>query len=260
MTRVILRQSVREAYLAADRAVRETAREVEILLAGWRDWSVSGVRRVLLLVNAKLRTAWIQRLPWALRQHLERVRLRTLGLVTDDVLRALIAGALPPLRQADMVRLNRQYRWVVATVEDIVQNVTNEPEVTGQVVAGAVARFLDPRFAQVRYRTGGSVQRRYRSSGAYAGTYARQLFREDTSRVYGETMGAIAAGDPDVIGERCRISSSHVGPDECDEKANADLFGLGRGVYPPGQFPEFPSHRGCLCSRELVRMKGRMAA
>lgn len=261
MTRAVLRESVREAYLAVDRVVRKVSDEIEALLAGWRDWSPSGQLRALSQVNAKLRLAWIRWLPQVLRGHLERVRLRTLGLVDDDGPRTLIAGLLPDVPQADMTRLNRQYRWVVATVEDIVRSITSVGQADGKAVSGAVARFLHPRFAQVRHVRTGGVVRRFASSGAYAGTYARSLFREETSRAYGATMGAIAAGDPAVIGERWRTSPSHGDvQDECDEKANADEFGLGRGVYRVGALPLYPSHRGCLCSIELVRENARVAA
>lgn len=262
MTRAILRQTVREAYLTADRVVRMAAEEIAGLIARWQDWGPVGVTRLMLQIRVRIRSIWLAWMSHALRAHLNQVQNRTLDLVADVPLRARIARTTPAPRPAVMWRLDRQVGWVVATVERIVRAVTSVPNVESVaiagVVAGSVARFLHPRFAQVRYRQSGSVQRRYVSSGAYAGTYARQLFREETSRAYGETMQAIAAGDPGVIGERWRLATAHApGTDECDRKANADMFGMGKGVYSPGQFPEYPSHRGCLCSRELVRSSAR---
>lgn len=260
VTRAILRQSVREAYLAADRVVRMAADEIAGLIARWQDWRPVGIARLMLQVRARIRPIWLGWMPYALWSHLDNVQSRTLGLVADDVLRTQIVRTAPIARSAVMSRLDRQVGWVVASVERIVRSVTSAGDVEGETVAGAVARFLHPRFAQVRYRQAGHVQRRFRSSGAYAGTYARTLFRQASLETYGETMGAIAKGDPTVIGERWVLSSSHAGIDDCDRKANADVFGMGKGVYRVGQFPAYPSHVGCLCSIELVREKTRVTS
>jgi len=254
MTRAILRQSVREAYLTADRVIQMAADEIDGLITRWRDWDALGIARLMLQVRSRVQAIWLAWMPYALGAHLGQVRDRTLVLVADVALQARIARTVPGVRSSLLWRLERQVQWVTATVERIVRSVTIAPDVEGQAVAGAVSRFLHPRFAQVRYQRAGHVRRRFGSSGAYAGTYARTLFRQAAVEVYGETMGAIAKGDPLVIGERWRLSPSHGSEaDECDAKADADNYGLGRGVYRVGQFPVYPSHVGCLCHRELVR-------
>ena len=34
----------------------------------------------------------------------------------------------------------------------------------------------------------------------------------------------------------------------CRARGEADLYGLGAGVYPFDMFPSMPAHRGCDCS------------
>ena len=51
-------------------------------------------------------------------------------------------------------------------------------------------------------------------------------------RAYAEGEIARHLDDPDVVAFRWRMSSSHPIVDICDVYANADLYGLGRGVYP----------------------------
>lgn len=43
--------------------------------------------------------------------------------------------------------------------------------------------------------------------------------------------------------------------DLCDDLAEQNDFGLGRGVYPDGQFPKIPVHDHCQCERAQVSSK-----
>lgn len=45
-----------------------------------------------------------------------------------------------------------------------------------------------------------------------------------------------------------RLSSKHQELDVCDFYADADMWGLGRGVYPKAEAPVPPFHVGCLCT------------
>lgn len=44
-----------------------------------------------------------------------------------------------------------------------------------------------------------------------------------------------------------RLSSKHDALDACDFYADADMWGLGRGVYPKAEAPVPPFHVGCRC-------------
>ena len=45
-----------------------------------------------------------------------------------------------------------------------------------------------------------------------------------------------------------RLSSLHLDVDCCDLYADADMWGLGRGVYPKAEAPVPPFHSGCRCA------------
>ena len=68
-----------------------------------------------------------------------------------------------------------------------------------------------------------------------------QVMRTETIRAHGLAHRAAAAADPDVIGVRYMLSPRHPAPDICDVHANANIYGLGKGVYPPDRSP-WPAH------------------
>lgn len=71
---------------------------------------------------------------------------------------------------------------------------------------------------------------------------ARRVFRTELNRAYTKAYesSVFELGD-EVIGTKFTLSSNHKVRDICDTHANADLHGLGRGVYPQGKNP-CPAH------------------
>ena len=53
--------------------------------------------------------------------------------------------------------------------------------------------------------------------------------------------------DDDVVALKWQLNSRHPVCDICDVYANADFYGLGKGVYPKDKFPTLPAHPHCLC-------------
>lgn len=47
------------------------------------------------------------------------------------------------------------------------------------------------------------------------------------------------------------LSPRHNVTDVCDYHAHADLYGVGRGVYPAKEAPAYPYHPHCLCSQVI---------
>ena len=58
--------------------------------------------------------------------------------------------------------------------------------------------------------------------------------------------------DDDVVAVRLRMSTRHPTFDICDFFANADMYGLGKGVYPKDKAPPIPLHPHCMCRYEAV--------
>lgn len=76
----------------------------------------------------------------------------------------------------------------------------------------------------------------------------RTLARTEITRAYGAATTEAARTNPFVAGLRWRLSASHPQQDQCDERANANPDGLGKGVYRVDGVPRYPDHPNCLCS------------
>lgn len=80
---------------------------------------------------------------------------------------------------------------------------------------------------------------------------ARRLFRTEINRAHGMAFQNALNEDEDVIGTRFKLSPNHPRKDICDMHASANLFGLGRGVYPKNKNP-WPAHPNTLSYTEAV--------
>lgn len=74
---------------------------------------------------------------------------------------------------------------------------------------------------------------------------AQRVARTELNRAHGTAYQASAENTPGCVGTRFLLSPRHPEPDICDVHATANLFGLGKGVYPPGQNP-WPAHPNTL--------------
>jgi hypothetical protein len=74
-----------------------------------------------------------------------------------------------------------------------------------------------------------------------------RVVRTEMSRVYGVGTFNNAIEDTDVVGVRSELSSRHSVEDICDFYAEADLFGMGEGIFPKDHAPPYPYHPQCMC-------------
>jgi hypothetical protein len=81
---------------------------------------------------------------------------------------------------------------------------------------------------------------------------AERIARTEMARSYGKGSLARMEKDPDAIGWRLVLSDRHPKDDICDTYAETDFYGMGPGVFPLGEGPEFPLHPNCLCLMEAV--------
>ncbi len=81
---------------------------------------------------------------------------------------------------------------------------------------------------------------------------AERIARTEISAAWGDGFLAKHRADDDVIAFRWVLNSRHPRYDICDIHANADLYGLGPGVYPKNKFPKRPAHPHCMCLIEPV--------
>lgn len=81
---------------------------------------------------------------------------------------------------------------------------------------------------------------------------AQRIIRTETARAYSDGFVAEMDADDDVVAVRLRLSTRHPVFDICDFFADADMYGLGKGVYPKDKAPPIPLHPHCTCRLEEV--------
>ena len=81
---------------------------------------------------------------------------------------------------------------------------------------------------------------------------AMRLARTENNNAYREANILSAQQSKWVEGAKWNLSNSHPKPDICDVYASQDLYGLGRGVYPPNSTPRDHPNGLCFLTDKLV--------
>lgn len=106
-----------------------------------------------------------------------------------------------------------------------------------------------------------AVQNAVRAAIEEKGRYiAERIARTEAARARYDAFIARYGNDDSVAAYQWKLGSRHPAEDICDMYAHADLYGLGRGVFPKGQAPVNPAHPHCLCHYAPVyssELKGR---
>lgn len=87
--------------------------------------------------------------------------------------------------------------------------------------------------------------------------FAERIARTESARAYNEGVMARYEKDEDIVAYKWTMSSRHPCVDICDLYANADLYGMGNGVFPKDKVPMIPAHPHCMCMLKPVE-KGRV--
>lgn len=76
---------------------------------------------------------------------------------------------------------------------------------------------------------------------------AERIARTEAARARYDTFIANYGEDEDVVAYKWKLGSRHPAEDICDMYANADLYGLGKGIFPKDKVVPQPAHPHCLC-------------
>lgn len=79
----------------------------------------------------------------------------------------------------------------------------------------------------------------------------KRVMRTEINRAHGMAFQNAAFEDNFVAGTKFKLSPNHPKPDICDMHAKANLYGLGKGVYPKGKSP-WPAHPNTLSYEQVV--------
>ncbi|WP_278968185.1 hypothetical protein [Megasphaera elsdenii] len=81
---------------------------------------------------------------------------------------------------------------------------------------------------------------------------AERIARTEAARAWADGFHARYDTDEDVAAYKWTLSSRHPHYDICDMYAQANLWGLGPGIFPKDKTPILPVHPHCLCHLSLV--------
>lgn len=76
---------------------------------------------------------------------------------------------------------------------------------------------------------------------------AERIARTEGARARYDAFMARNGEDEDVVAYKWKLGSRHPAEDICDMYANADLYGLGKGIFPKDKVVPQPAHPHCLC-------------
>lgn len=76
---------------------------------------------------------------------------------------------------------------------------------------------------------------------------AERIARTEAARAWADGFVEKYMNDDTVVAFQWKLSSRHPVFDICNLYAEADLYGLGKGIYPKDAAPRLPVHPHCLC-------------
>lgn len=166
------------------------------------------------------------------------------GMVNTQAVEAIWARTKNGMKLSDRI-------WQTSeNARSTIRNLIQESVATGQD-AVKTARMLE------RYVQGGAntlaaeypnMMKRMKGRVPKDISYeALRLARTETTAAFGEGAIAAARVTPSYKGMKWILSNTHPVEDICNTLAAADGYGLGAGVYPPGDEPLYPAHSNCLC-------------
>ena len=77
--------------------------------------------------------------------------------------------------------------------------------------------------------------------------FARRIARTEMARAYNDGFMAKWTADEDCVAFKWKMSTAHPFCDICDMYAEADLYGMGPGIFPKDRVPTLPVHPNCMC-------------
>ena len=107
---------------------------------------------------------------------------------------------------------------------------------------------LNELMDKVEYGTEKAAQKALKAAVEEKSRYvAERLARTEAARARYDAFIARHGEDESVAAYQWKLGSRHPAEDICDMYANADLYGLGKGVFPKDAAPVNPAHPHCLC-------------
>lgn len=176
--------------------------------------------------------------------------------MSDEIARALGQAARSSRKLAGSQRLIDSFESAAFRgVENVQSRLMNDIHLSPRVyrnraltigqVDSAVNRgiVLNKSAKEIAKSVYGLISSRTPGGASFA---AMRLGRTELNNAFHITQTRSYAEQPWITGVKWSLSGSHPRPDACDDYANGDHDGLGRGVFKKGDVPGKP-HPQCLC-------------
>lgn len=89
---------------------------------------------------------------------------------------------------------------------------------------------------------------------------AQRLLNTEAARAYGNVQIDKIQKDEDAVGIQWNLSEQHDNYCICDWFAEADMFGMGAGIYPKDEVPDYPAHPWCITGENRVSFHGKLVS
>ena len=147
-------------------------------------------------------------------------------------------------RRADLTRLERE------TLQAKVRKTRRQVERLAQ--GGAPNKALKSAYMELldacEHGTEKALNRAVHNACEEKSRYiAERIARTESARAWADGFVERYGNDEDVVAYRWKLSSRHPRFDICNLYAEANLWGLGKGIYPKDKTPNLPVHPHCLC-------------
>ena len=171
-------------------------------------------------------------------QHGSIVRQQDLPKYMDDLLR-WTRRSRENLSEADLKDLQRAIRKVQAQADELIDDKS-----TYNHFRTSLRSLLD----KIDKGSEKSVQKAISAAIEEKSRYiAERIARTEAARARYDAFIARYGEDDSVAAYKWTLGSRHPVEDICDMYAEADLYGLGKGVFPKDKAPVCPAHPHCLC-------------
>lgn len=166
------------------------------------------------------------------------------------------------VRQQDLPKyMDDLMRWTRRSRENLTEAETRDLQRAIRKVRAQADELIDDKSTYNHFRTSlrtlldridkgseKSVQKAISAAIEEKSRYvAERIARTEAARARYDAFIARYGEDDSVAAYKWTLGSRHPVEDICDMYAEADLYGLGKGVFPKDKAPVCPAHPHCLC-------------
>lgn len=245
-----VRQSVRESY------EKGTGRAIKLFPSRLDEaWDESGMKLSEKLhgADAEMRAAIVKTIREQLKQNQHALKAARALYDGYDSGQAVIRRQHIPKYLQDVVDFARRSDLTKADQAELLKKVRRarrQVERLGQ--GGAPNQALKTAYSElldaVTDGTEKAITRSVHTAIEEKSRYvAERIARTEAARAWADGFVEKYMDDDTVVAFQWKLSSRHPVFDICNLYAEANLYGLGKGIYPKNATPRLPVHPHCLC-------------